>query len=115
MKLYASSVATNAAIDDWKYVAWSDESRLQLYRMDGHVRVSRQPHESMDTAYQQRIDVCPITVTHSCPLRIPADLDNSIRTMRHPKRRELIPSGSRSLLLTLDTSHWSPNPRHEHY
>lgn len=25
-------------LDDWKYVAWSDESHLQLYRADGHVR-----------------------------------------------------------------------------
>ena len=26
-------------VDDWKHVAWSDESRFQLYRADGRVRV----------------------------------------------------------------------------
>ncbi|GBM00963.1 hypothetical protein AVEN_151414-1 [Araneus ventricosus] len=29
-------------VDDWKHVAWSDESRFQLYRTDAHVRVWRQ-------------------------------------------------------------------------
>ena len=40
-------------VEDWKHVAWSDESRFQLYRADGRVRVWRQPHESMDPACQQ--------------------------------------------------------------
>lgn len=40
-------------VDDWKNVAWSDESRYQLYRADGRVRVWRQPHESMDPSCQQ--------------------------------------------------------------
>ncbi|GBM89479.1 hypothetical protein AVEN_187050-1 [Araneus ventricosus] len=26
-------------VDDWKHVAWSDESRFQLYRTDARVRV----------------------------------------------------------------------------
>ncbi|GBM03100.1 hypothetical protein AVEN_14595-1 [Araneus ventricosus] len=30
--------------DDWKHVAWSDESRFQLYRTDAHVRVWRRHH-----------------------------------------------------------------------
>ncbi|GFS50566.1 HTH_Tnp_Tc3_2 domain-containing protein [Trichonephila clavipes] len=34
-------------VDDWKHVAWSDESRFQLNQADGRVRVWRQPHESM--------------------------------------------------------------------
>lgn len=40
-------------VEDWKHVAWSDESRFQLYRADGRVRVWRKPHESMDPACQQ--------------------------------------------------------------
>ena len=41
--------------EDWKNVAWSDESRFQLYRADGRARVWRKPHEAMDPACQQRI------------------------------------------------------------
>ncbi|GFS66299.1 hypothetical protein TNCV_3856051 [Trichonephila clavipes] len=37
-----------------KLIAWSDKSRFQLNRSDGYVRVWRQPHESMDSTYQQR-------------------------------------------------------------
>ncbi|GBN62814.1 hypothetical protein AVEN_66310-1 [Araneus ventricosus] len=40
-------------VDDWKHVAWSDESRFQLYLPDGRGRVWIQPHESMDPACQQ--------------------------------------------------------------
>ncbi|GBO03771.1 hypothetical protein AVEN_264650-1 [Araneus ventricosus] len=31
-------------VDDWKHVAWSDESRFQLYRADACVRAWRQHH-----------------------------------------------------------------------
>ncbi|GBM61585.1 Transposable element Tcb2 transposase [Araneus ventricosus] len=40
-------------VDDWKHAAWSDESRFQLYRADGSVRVWRKPQESMDPTCQQ--------------------------------------------------------------
>ncbi|GFV50119.1 transposable element Tcb2 transposase [Trichonephila clavipes] len=40
-------------VDDWKHVAWSDESRFQLNRADGYVRVWRKPHESLDPTCQQ--------------------------------------------------------------
>ncbi|GBO30159.1 Transposable element Tcb2 transposase [Araneus ventricosus] len=40
-------------VDDWKHVAWSDESRFQLYRTDARVRVWRQLHEFMKLTYQQ--------------------------------------------------------------
>ncbi|GFU06255.1 transposable element Tcb2 transposase [Trichonephila clavipes] len=40
-------------VDDWKPVAWSDESHFQLNRADGRVRVWRQPHESRDPTCQQ--------------------------------------------------------------
>lgn len=40
-------------IDDWKKVAWSDESRFKLVRADGRVRVWRRPHEAMDPSCQQ--------------------------------------------------------------
>ncbi|GBO31608.1 hypothetical protein AVEN_123555-1, partial [Araneus ventricosus] len=54
---------------------------------------------------------CPITYTHSCPMCIPTDWDNSSRTMRHPTRRELLPSSSRNTLLTSDTSIGQLNPQ----
>ncbi|GFU11832.1 transposable element Tcb2 transposase [Trichonephila clavipes] len=41
-------------VDDWKHVAWSDESPFQLSRADGRVRIWRQPHASMDPTCQQR-------------------------------------------------------------
>ena len=40
-------------VEDWKHVVWSDESRFQLLRADGRVRVWRQPHEYMDPTCQQ--------------------------------------------------------------
>ncbi|GBN35466.1 hypothetical protein AVEN_185696-1 [Araneus ventricosus] len=50
------------------------------------------------------LSILPDHLPHSCPLCIPTDWDNSSKTMRHPTRRELLPSGSRNTLLTLDTS-----------
>ncbi|GFX89249.1 HTH_Tnp_Tc3_2 domain-containing protein [Trichonephila clavipes] len=41
--------------DDWKHVAWSEESRFQLNRADRRLRVWRQLHESMDPTCQQGI------------------------------------------------------------
>ncbi|GBM64307.1 hypothetical protein AVEN_25922-1 [Araneus ventricosus] len=38
-------------------------------------------------------------------------LGQSSRTIRHPTRRELLPSGSRNTLLTLDTSIGHLNPQ----
>ncbi len=35
-------------IEDWKNVAWSDESRFLLRHSDGRVRIWRKEHESMD-------------------------------------------------------------------
>ncbi|GFY19391.1 HTH_Tnp_Tc3_2 domain-containing protein [Trichonephila clavipes] len=40
-------------VDDWKHVAWSDESRFQLNQGDGRERAWRQPHESIDPICQQ--------------------------------------------------------------
>ncbi|GFW38806.1 uncharacterized protein TNCV_3881731 [Trichonephila clavipes] len=40
-------------VNDWKHVAWSDESRFQLNRADRRVWVWRQPDESMDPTCQQ--------------------------------------------------------------
>ncbi|GFW32950.1 transposable element Tcb2 transposase [Trichonephila clavipes] len=40
-------------VDDWKHVAWSDESRFQLNRSDGRVKVWRQPHKFIDLTCQQ--------------------------------------------------------------
>ncbi len=38
----------NWTIEDWKNVAWSDESRLLLWHSDYRVRIWRKEHESMD-------------------------------------------------------------------
>ncbi len=38
----------NWTIEDWKNVAWSDESRFLLRYSDGRVRIWRKEHESMD-------------------------------------------------------------------
>ena len=40
-------------LDDWKYIALSDESRFQLIRADRRVRVWHKPHEAMDPSCQQ--------------------------------------------------------------
>ncbi|GFX46266.1 transposable element Tcb2 transposase [Trichonephila clavipes] len=40
-------------VDDWKHVAWSDESCFQLNRSYERIQVWRQPHESMDPTCQQ--------------------------------------------------------------
>ncbi len=38
----------NWTIEDWKNVAWSDESWFLLKHSDGRVRIKRKEHESMD-------------------------------------------------------------------
>ncbi len=38
----------NWTIEDWKNVAWSDESRFLLRHSDDRVRIWRKEHESMD-------------------------------------------------------------------
>ncbi len=38
----------NKTIEDWKNVAWSDESRFLLRHSDGRVRIWSKEHESMD-------------------------------------------------------------------
>ncbi len=38
----------NWTIEDWKTVAWSDDSRFLLRHSDGRVRIWRKEHESMD-------------------------------------------------------------------
>ncbi|GBN83292.1 Transposable element Tcb2 transposase [Araneus ventricosus] len=39
-------------LEDWKRVAWSDESRFQLLHVDGRLRIWRQAHEAVDPAYK---------------------------------------------------------------
>ncbi len=38
----------NGTVEDWKNVAWSDESRYLLQHSDGRVRILCKEHESMD-------------------------------------------------------------------
>ncbi len=38
----------NWTIEDWKNVAWSDESRFLLWHSDGRVRIWHKEHESID-------------------------------------------------------------------
>uniref|UniRef100_A0A9J8B744 Transposable element Tc1 transposase n=1 Tax=Cyprinus carpio carpio TaxID=630221 RepID=A0A9J8B744_CYPCA len=47
-RLQFTQVQQNWTIEDWKKVAWSDESRFLLRHSDGRVRIWRKEHESMD-------------------------------------------------------------------
>jgi len=40
------------SVEDWKRVAWSDESRFRLMNADGRLRIWRQAHEAMDPTCQ---------------------------------------------------------------
>ncbi len=46
--LQFTQVHQNWTIEDWKNVAWSDESRFLLRHSDGRVRIWCKEHESMD-------------------------------------------------------------------
>ncbi len=48
LRLQFTQVHQNWTIEDWKNVAWSDESRFLLRLSDGAVRIWRKEHESMD-------------------------------------------------------------------
>ncbi len=48
LRLKFAQVHQNWTIEDWKNVAWSDESRFLLRYSDGRVRIWRKEHESMD-------------------------------------------------------------------
>ncbi len=47
-RLQFAQAQQNWTIEDWKNVAWSDESRFLLRHSDGRVRIWRKEHESMD-------------------------------------------------------------------
>ncbi len=47
-RLLFTKAHQNWTIEDWKNVAWSDESRFLLRHSDGRVRIWRKEHESMD-------------------------------------------------------------------
>ncbi len=47
-RLKCAQIHQNWTIEDWKNVAWSDESRFLLQHSDGRVRICRKEHESMD-------------------------------------------------------------------
>ncbi len=47
-RLQFAQAHQNWTIEDWKNVAWSDESRFLLQHSDGRVRIWRKEHESMD-------------------------------------------------------------------
>ncbi|GFW56417.1 transposable element Tc1 transposase [Trichonephila clavipes] len=42
------------SVEDWKRVAWSDESQFRLLNTDGRLRIWRPAHEAMDLACQWR-------------------------------------------------------------
>ncbi len=48
LRLQFTQVHQNWTIEDWKNVAWSDESRFMLRHSDGMGRIWRKEHESMD-------------------------------------------------------------------
>ncbi|GBM38453.1 hypothetical protein AVEN_120814-1 [Araneus ventricosus] len=41
-------------LDDWRNVAWLEESRFHLLRADGRVRAWRRRHEVKDTKFSTR-------------------------------------------------------------
>ncbi len=47
-RLQFKQAQQNWTIEDWKYVAWSDESWFLLRYSDGRVRIWRKEHENMD-------------------------------------------------------------------
>ncbi len=47
-RLHFTQAHQNWTIEDWKNVAWSDESRFLLRHSVGRVRIWRKEHESMD-------------------------------------------------------------------
>ncbi len=47
-RLQFTQAHQNWTTEDWKNVAWSDESRFLLQHSDGRVRIWRKEHESMD-------------------------------------------------------------------
>ncbi len=47
-RLQFTQAHQNWTIEDWKNVAWSDESRFLLRHSDGRVRIWSKEHESMD-------------------------------------------------------------------
>ncbi|GBN73030.1 hypothetical protein AVEN_36796-1 [Araneus ventricosus] len=61
-------------VDGWKHVAWFDESRFQLFRADGHVRIWRQPHESMAPTCQQGTVQSDRASVMVCSARIGLDM-----------------------------------------
>uniref|UniRef100_A0A3P8V2Z1 Transposase Tc1-like domain-containing protein n=1 Tax=Cynoglossus semilaevis TaxID=244447 RepID=A0A3P8V2Z1_CYNSE len=48
LRLQFAQAHRNWTIEDWKNVAWSDQSRFLLRHSDGRVRIWRRQHESMD-------------------------------------------------------------------
>ncbi len=49
-RLQFAQAHQNWTIEDWKNVAWSDESRFLLRHSDSRVRIWRKEHESMDSS-----------------------------------------------------------------
>ncbi len=47
-RLQFTQTHQNWTIEDWKNVAWSEESRFLLRHSDGRVRICRKEHENMD-------------------------------------------------------------------
>ncbi len=47
-RLQFAQAHQNRTIEDWKNVAWSDESQILLRHSDGRVRIWRKEHESID-------------------------------------------------------------------
>ncbi len=69
-RLQFTQVHQNCTIEDWKNVAWSDESRFLLRHSDGRVRIWRKEHESMDSRFSICMLVC------SCETSLPKNLHN---------------------------------------
>ncbi|GFU73463.1 HTH_Tnp_Tc3_2 domain-containing protein [Trichonephila clavipes] len=116
LRLACTSQHRHWTVDDWKHFAWSDESRYQLNRAEGHVRVCWQdqgPLICLDTTLtgDRYVSILsdhlhPLTsIVHSDGLR-EFQQDN-----RHLICLELLQNGSRSTLRNLDTSSGHQKPQ----
>ncbi len=62
-RLHLAQAHLNWTTEDWKNVAWSDESRFLLRHSDSRVRIWRKEHESMDhPALSQRFRLVVVVV-----------------------------------------------------
>uniref|UniRef100_A0AAY5KJH2 Transposase Tc1-like domain-containing protein n=1 Tax=Esox lucius TaxID=8010 RepID=A0AAY5KJH2_ESOLU len=76
----------NWTVEDWKNVAWSNESRFLLRRSDGRVRIWRKQNENMDPCSHTLGPLVPIgdRLNATAYLRIVSDHVHPFMTTMYP-------------------------------